>query len=629
MLNRSALSPPLERARSVASLRKNLRPIIVALPATGLVIGLLAQFSGWMHWAGPIWAAATVPVLVALVIEIIISLRRGDVGLDIVAALSMLAALVFAQYLAAVVVALMYAGGQYLESFAERRASREMTALLARVPRSAVRYRNGRLEDVSLDAIEPGDRLVIRKGDVVPVDGAVIEGLAVLDQSALTGESMPIHQKVGDSVMSGSTNVGEAFHLLTTRRAAESTYAGIVRLVEAAQRSRAPMSRLADRYAMVFLAATIALAAASWVASADPIRAVAVLVVATPCPLILAVPVAIMSGVSQAAKHGILIKGGLALETLARVRSLVIDKTGTLTHGRARIVSINAISDQPDDELLRLAASLDQASKHIVAQTIVDAARERGLELAIPHNIVETPGEGIEGCVDGLHVIVGGLRFTSGKLAETSLSQLRARRPPGSVAVAVGVDGRLVGLLILADPLRAGTQALLRDLKSLGVARIVLATGDRPDVAEMVAKGLPIDAVRSELSPDQKTLVVLSERKNGPVMMIGDGVNDAPALAAADLGVAMGEKGAAASAEAADVVLLVDQLDRVLTAIKIARRSHSIALESVYAGLGLSVAGMIAAALGLITPVQGAVFQEVIDVAVILNALRTVRGPSI
>jgi len=587
----------------------------------------LAQFFGWIHWAGPIWAAATIPVLIALLVEIIISLRRGDVGLDIVAALSMLAALVFAEYLAGVVVALMYAGGQYLESFAERRASREMTALLARVPRSAVRYRNGRLEDVSLDAIDPGDRLVMRKGDVVPVDGAVIEGVAVLDQSALTGESMPIQRKVGDSVMSGSTNVGEAFHLLTTRRAAESTYAGIVRLVEAAQRSRAPMSRLADRYAMVFLAATVALAAASWMASADPIRAVAVLVVATPCPLILAVPVAIMSGVSQAAKHGILIKGGLALETLARVRSLVIDKTGTLTHGQAHIVSI--ISDLPADELLRLAASLDQASKHIVAQTIVDAARDKGLELAIPRNIVETPGEGVEGCVDGRHVIVGGLRFATGKLAETSFSQLRARRPPGSVAVAVGVDRRLVGLFILADPLRAGTQALLRDLKSLGVARIILATGDRRDVAEMVAKGLPVDAVRSELTPDQKTLVVLSERKNGPVMMVGDGVNDAPALAAADLGVAMGAKGAAASAEAADVVLLVDQLDRVLPAIRIARRSRLIALESVYAGLGLSVAGMIAAAVGLITPVQGAIFQEVIDVAVILNALRALRGSSI
>jgi heavy metal translocating P-type ATPase len=562
-------------------------------------------------------------------VEIAVSLRRGDVGLDVVAALSMLAALVFAEYLAAVVVALMYAGGQYLESFAERRASREMTALLARVPRNALRYRNGRLEEVELDAIEPGDRLVVRKGDVVPVDGTVIEGLAVLDQSALTGEPMPVQQKPGNPVMSGSTSVGEAFYLLATRRAAESTYAGIVRLVETAQRSRAPMSRLADRYAMVFLAATVALAAAAWIWSADPIRAVAVLVVATPCPLILAVPVAIVSGLSRAAKHGILVKGGQALETLARVRSLVVDKTGTLTHGSARVVAIQEVAGVPADDILQLAASLDQASKHILAQTIVQEAGSRGLELAIPGDVVETPGEGIEGRVKGCHLIVGGLRFVTSRVAAASLAQLRAQQPTGSVAVAVAVDGKVVGVLILIDPLRAGTKALLRTLKALGIERIVLATGDRRDVAERVARGLPIDAVRSELTPDQKTLVVLSERKYGPVMMIGDGVNDAPALAAADLGVAMGAKGAAASAEAADVVLLVDHLDRVLPAITIARRARFIALESVYAGIGLSVAGMVAAALGLITPVQGAVFQELIDVAVIGNALRALYdGPT-
>jgi P-type E1-E2 ATPase len=298
----------------------------------------------------------------------------------------------------------------------------------------------------------------------------------------------------------------------------------------------------------------------------------------------------------------------------------VIDKTGTLTHGRARIVAMKVVAELPADELLRLAASLDQASKHILAQTIVEEARNRGLALAVPGDVVETPGEGVEGRVDGRRVIVGGIRFVSGKLAD--VSRLRASRPPGSAAVAVGVDGKLAGMLILADELRAGTEALLRDLRALGVERIVLATGDRRDVAEMVVRGLSIDAVRSELSPDQKTLVVLSERKNGPVMMIGDGVNDAPALAAADLGLAMGAKGAAASAEAADVVLLVDQLDRVLPAIEIARRSRFIALESVYAGLGLSIAGMIAAALGFLAPVEGAILQEVIDVAVILNALR-------
>jgi heavy metal translocating P-type ATPase len=574
------------------------------------------------QWA---WTASTIPVLLALLFEIASRLRRGEVGLDIVAALSMAAALVFGQELAAVVVALMYAGGQYLESFAERHARREMTALLARVPRTAIRHRNGELEEVALDAIGPGDCLLIRRGDVVPVDGTVSSGVAVLDQSALTGESIPAQIKACDSVMSGSTNVGEAFDLVSSRPAAESTYAGIVRLVKVAQRSKAPMSRLADRFAMVFLAVTVLLAGGAWYWTADPIRAVAVLVVATPCPLILAVPVAIVSGLSRAAKHGILIKGGKALETMARIRSLVIDKTGTLTHGRARVVAIHCAPGFSSDAVIRMAAALDQASKHVIAQAIVSDAQDHGVRLAVPTAVVETPGEGIEGCVEGRRVIVGGIHFVASKLTSRGAS-FRQTATPGAVVVAVGIDDRLGGEIVLADELRAGTEELLLDLKRLGIERIVLATGDRREVAEAIAGRLSIDAVRSDLTPDQKVMVVLSERKNGAVMMVGDGVNDAPALAAADIGMAMGAKGAAASAEAGDVVLLVDQLDRVVPALKIARRSRFIALESVYAGIGLSVAGMVAAALGHLMPVQGALFQEAIDVAVILNALRALRG---
>jgi heavy metal translocating P-type ATPase len=602
------------------------RPLLVVVPAIGLVLGFAAQVSGRGAWSGWIWAASALPVLIALLIEIVTSLRRGEIGLDIVAALSMTAALAFGEELAAVVVALMYAGGQYLEHFAERHARREMTALLARVPRTAVRHRDGELEEIGLDDVAPGDRLLVRRGDVVPVDGTVASGLAVLDQSALTGESLPVQQRAGEAVMSGSTNVGEAFDLLAARRAAESTYAGIVRLVAAAQRSKAPMSRLADRYALLFLAVTVALAAAAWYWTADPIRAVAVLVIATPCPLILAVPVAIVSGLSCAARHGVLIKGGKAIETMARVRSLVIDKTGTLTGGQARIVSARATAGLSTDAVLRIAASLDQASKHIIAQTIVAEARGRGFRLAIPTDVVETPGEGVEGCVEGRRALVGGINFVAAKLAGAGKAPPRRPQSPGAVAVALAVDGELAGEFILADELRAGTEALLRRLKDLGIERIVLATGDRSEVAHAIAAGLSIDAIRSDLTPDQKVMVVLTERKNGPVMMVGDGVNDAPALAAADVGLAMGATGAAASAEAADAVLLVDQLDRVLPAIEIARRSRFIALESVYAGIGLSVIGMAVAALGHITPVQGALIQEVIDVAVIVNALRALRG---
>lgn len=602
------------------------RPFLAGLAAAGLAAGVIVRLAGLEDWANDIWAAVTVPVLLALLIEIVTSLRRGDVGLDIVAALSMTAALAFGEMLAASIVALMYAGGQFLESFAERTARREMTALLSRAPRTAMRHRDGQLEEVALDLVAPEDRLLIRRGDVIPVDGTVLEGVAVLDQSALTGESLPVRFKLGNPVLSGSTNVGEAFDLVATRRAAESTYAGIVRLVEAAQRVRAPMSRLADRYALIFLGLTVVLASFAWAVSGDPIRAVAVLVVATPCPLILAVPVAIVSGLSRAAKLGILIKGGKAIETLARVRSLVIDKTGTLTVGQARIVSTNAVDGMTPDELLRVAASLDQASKHVIAQTIVAAAHSKGLSLAVPSDVIETPGEGVVGRVEGRRVVVGGLRFVAGKAVDAGPSLLPRDRPPGALAVAVAVDGKLAGVLILADELRTGSEALLRELRSMGIERIVLATGDRHDVARFIAARLSFDLVRSELTPDQKILVVLSEHKNGPVMMIGDGVNDAPALAAADLGVAMGVRGAAASAEAADVVLLVDDLDRVLPAIKIARRSRYIALESVVAGIGLSTLAMIAASFGLLAPVEGALLQEVIDVAVIFNALRALRG---
>ena len=602
------------------------RPVLAALAAAGLVVGVAARLAGQEDQADVIWTVVTLPILGALLVEIVTSLRRGDVGLDIVAALSMTAALAFGESLAASIVALMYAGGQYLESYAEKAARREMTSLLSRVPRTAMRHLDGQLEEVALDLISPGNRLLIRRGDVVPVDGAVAEGVAVLDQSALTGESLPARIKAGEAVLSGSTNAGEAFDLVATRRAAESTYAGIVRLVEAAQRARAPMARLADRYALLFLVVTITLAAGAWHLTGDPIRAVAVLVVATPCPLILAVPVAIVSGLSRAAKLGILIKGGKAIETLARVRSLVIDKTGTLTVGQAKIVSCNAADGVAAGEVLRVAASLDQASKHVIAQTIVAEAHNKGLSLAVPVDVTEVPGEGITGSVEGHRVAVGGLHFVAAKIGEAPVSLLPQDRPPGALAVVVAIDGRLSGVLILADELRAGTESLLQELRDMGIERIVLATGDRHEVARFITSGLSLDLVRSELTPDQKILVVLSERKNGPVMMIGDGVNDAPALAAADVGVAMGAKGAAASAEAADVVLLVDQLDRIVPAIRIARRSRFIALESVIAGIGLSTLAMIAAAFGLLAPVQGALLQELIDVAVIFNALRALRG---
>jgi heavy metal translocating P-type ATPase len=590
---------------------------------TGLVTGLVAYVAGRADLAGLIWMAGVLPALAALVVEILRSLRSGEIGLDIVAALSMTAALVFGETLAGAVVAVMYSGGTFLEAFAEGRARRSMQDLLSRVPRTATRHRDGGLEEVPLDAIAPGDRLLIRQGDVVPVDGRVTSGIAFVDTSALTGESLPVRLAAGAEAMSGVTNAGEPFDLTATREARDSTYAGIVWLVEAAQASKAPMSRLADRWSLGFLVVTVGIAVAAWALTGDPIRAVAVLVVATPCPLILAVPVALVAGLSRAAHFGVLIKGAGPLETMARIRTLILDKTGTLTDGRPQIVAIASRDGLAEDDLLRFAAALDQASKHPVAQAIVAAATARGLALPVPTEVVERPGEGLTGRVEGRVVIVGGDGFVTAEVG-AGQADLPAR-PAGSVLVAVAVDGRLAGHLVMSDPLREGAGEMLDALRRDGIGRILLATGDRAEVAERVTEGLGLDAVRAGLTPDQKVLLVLTERKNGPVMMVGDGVNDAPALAAADVGVAMGARGAAASAEAADVVLLVDRLDRLGPGIEIARGARAIALQSVVAGIGLSVLGMIAAALGYLSPVQGALLQEGIDVAVILNALRALR----
>ena len=423
---------------------------ILLLAVAGLLSGLAFYFAGKGDIANLVWSAAVIPARSALVVEIVRSIGRGEVGLDLVAALSMTAALAFGEMLAAAVVAVMYSGGTFLESFAEGRARREMHDLLSRVPRTATRHRNGGLEEVPLDEIAPGDRLLIRQGDVVPVDGTVASEAAFVDTSALTGESLPVRVARGAEAMSGATNAGDAFDLAATRRAKESTYAGIVRLVEEAQRSKAPMSRLADRWSMGFLAVTVAIAVAAWWFTGDPIRAVAVLVVATPCPLILAVPVALVAGLSRAAHFGVLIKGAGPLETMGRIRTLILDKTGTLTAGRPQIVSIHRQDGMGEDDILRFAAAVDQASKHPVAQAIVAAAKARGFSLPVPSEVAEIPGEGVVGSVEGRKVIVGGDGFVARRVGRPAGA--RPAGAVGSVLVAVSVDGRMTGHHVMSEP---------------------------------------------------------------------------------------------------------------------------------------------------------------------------------
>ncbi|MEQ1902465.1 MAG: heavy metal translocating P-type ATPase [Devosia sp.] len=596
-----------------------------------VVIALLGLAAGGVLWATGsgqsaqiAWTVATIPVLLALGVEIYNALRRGDVGLDIVAALSMSFALWFNEPLAANVVALMYSGGQLLERFAEGRARREMTALLGRVARTAMIERDGALSEIAIEAIRPGDVLLIRQGEVLPVDGRVAEGNeAFLDPSALTGESLPQRVSGGGVVQSGATASGASFRLVAERPAAESTYAQIVKLVEAAQKSKAPMTRLADRYAMGFLILTLVIAGAAWALSGTHLRALAVLVVATPCPLILAVPVALMSGISRAAKSGVLVKDGGMFEALAQVRTAILDKTGTLTHGDAEIADIITAPGFSADEVLRYAASLDQASGHPIAATLVAGARVRGLKLASPVSPREHPGDGIEGMIDDVRVAVGGDRYVSELTGEDSFALHTARVATATVAVAIG--GRIAGVIVLEDKVRADAASLIGELRAAGVKKIIIASGDRSTITKAVGDGIGVDELYGEMSASAKVDLVKREAANAPTMMVGDGINDAPALAAATVGAAMGARGATASSQSAGVVVLVDALEPLVRAMATARRSLRIALESVWIGLGLSIGAMIVAAFGYLPPVQGALLQEAIDVAVILNALRALR----
>jgi heavy metal translocating P-type ATPase len=590
---------------------------LAAIPATALICGLSAMSLSRSDLSPWIFTAGIVPVLLALLWSIVKSLMRGEYGLDIIAALSMTGALLAGEALAGVVVALMYSGGLLLEDFAQGRAQREMTALLGRVARTAQTYRGSALVETAIELLVPGDRLLIRAGEVVPADGTVESGSALLDESSLTGEALPVRRNTGAAVSSGVANGDAPFNLVVTKTAATSTYAGVVRLVDSARLSKAPMARLADRYAIGFLGVTLVLAAAAWFFSDDPKRALAVLVVATPCPLILAVPVAIVAGMSRAAKRGLLIKSARVLELLPQIKTLLIDKTGTLTDGQAHAGAVEPRSGSDDISLITAAASLAQASQHVVSQALVAEARRRGLQLVTPTDVVESPGDGVTGRVGRKWVVIGRPGFVAkGLKAEEAVAAV------GTTVLAIAINKKPAGRITFEDRLRDDAPETLRALRSSGVKRIVLLTGDQSAIAKRAGDSLGVDLVIAEATPTGKVEAVKAEASNGPVMMVGDGINDAPALAAADIGVALGARGAAAASEAADIVLLVDRIDRVVDAMSIARRTRAIALQSVVVGLSLSSLGMIAAALGYLPPLAGALSQEAIDVAVILNALR-------
>ena len=599
-------------------------PVIISV--LGLLAGIAAWLAGYRDVAAIAWSVVTALSLPLVLFSLVDGLRHGRLGVDIIALLALAGSLLYREPLAGALIATMFTTGQALESFAQRRARSELTALINRAPRTVNRYEGAVPVATPVAKIRRGDRLLIKAGEVIPVDGIIRDRPAVLDESALTGESLPVERRPGDAVMSGAVNAGSPFDLIATAEEEKSTYAAIVRLVKEAEESKAPLVRLADRYALIFLPLTLLTAAIAWLLSGDPTRALAVLVVATPCPLILAAPVAIVAGMSRAARQGIIVKSGAALETLGRARVLLFDKTGTLTAGRPVLTAIRTLSTFDAGTVLRLAASLDQASSHVLAASIVDAAHRRGERLMAPADVREEAGAGISGQVDGYRVALGKRAWVDAgadpRLAE-DIQEEASRN--GHSTVYCGIDGRLAGVLLLQDPIRQDAPATISALRRVGIANIVMLTGDQAGVAERVGSALGLDETLAQLSPAGKIDAVRLAAREGTTVMVGDGINDAPALAAADVGVAMGARGASASSEAADVVLLVDRLDRLAEAMRIARRARGIALQSITIGMGLSLLAMIPAAAGILPPPAGALLQEVIDLGVILNALRALQ----
>jgi len=608
-----------------ATLRAAWRPLFAtAVIAAGLVARAAAPGAGYDRG---IWYAGLIIAGSLVVWRTLQGALRGHFAADVVATLAIVASALLGQPFVGLVIVIMQTGGEALERYAEGRASDAVRALEAVAPRIAHRLRDERvIEDVPVDAVAPDDVLLVRPGELVPCDGMVVDGSAHVDVSMLTGEPLPIFASHGTKLMSGSANLDGALTVLALAPARESQYARIVALVRSAQASKAPLQRIADRYAVWFTPATLAVCVIAYLTSGDWLRVLAVLAVATPCPLILATPVAVIGGINRAARRHIIMRHGTALERLGTATIAVFDKTGTITIGQPRVRHVIQANGRPPMAVLRMAGAVERSSGHLLARTLVEAAEATGLTLPAAVGVVESPGRGVAGTVDGHRVVVGARSFV---LDETAIDEARLRvfePKDAGLRAYVAIDGEIAGIVEYADALRPGVADVFRDLTSMGVRRIMLLSGDHAANARTVAASVGLVDVQGDLLPEGKVCVVRELVRSGEsVLMVGDGTNDAPALSAATVGVALAGHGGGITAEAADVVILIDELSRVVEAVRISRRTMHIARQCIAVGLGLSGVAMVAAAMGAVAPTVGALLQEAIDLAVIVNALRASR----
>lgn len=632
-------------------------PLVAATLVVAL-IGLLLLATPGREYAS--WFVGVYALGIALweATQMVRSLMRGNFGLDILAVTAITAAVLVGEPWAALVVVLMLTGGEALENYAEHRSKRELVALLDRAPRQATRVlglgpantntgtnidagtnldvgteATSLLEEVPVDEITIGDVLLVRPGAVVPVDAVLLSDHAVFDESSLTGESLPVERSAGEVVASGVVNGQAAVYLRAQTLASDSQYQQIVALVERAQASKAPTVRLADRYAVPFTALSLLIAAVAWILSGDPTRFAEVLVVATPCPLLIAAPVAFLGGMSRAAAHGLIVKGGGTLEQLARVRSAAFDKTGTLTSGHPVLARTHLAQGFTDAQLLQLAASAEVYSSHVLAGAIVATAKKQGLTILGVSAATEHATNGVEAVLDGVGGSEGSVEHSvvrvgkPGWVAEVATDVVRVPLKAGELAIYVALDGRFVGALIMRDAVRPEAADTVRRLRALGIERTLVVTGDVGATAHSVAKEVGIAEVHAECTPASKVQIAASITPRS-LIMTGDGLNDAPVLAAADVGFAMGARGATAASESADVVNRFDTIAGVADAIRIGQNTVRIALQSIWAGILLSFALMLVAAFGFLPALLGAWMQEVVDLVAILWALRAV-GPRV
>jgi len=590
--------------------------------AIAAIVGAALDIGGWNTAAHWVLGTASLIAVIPLVMGMWEDFRSGAYGLDILALTAIIASVLLHQYWAAIIVVLMLTGGESLEDYAEHRARSELDALLTRAPQIAHIIRGTKITDVKAVDVNAGDKLLIKPGEVVPVDAVILEGKASFDEASLTGESLPQLKSVDEQILSGSINLDGSVTVRALHAAKDSQYQQIIKLVRAAQQSQAPFVRLADRYSVPFTITAYLIAGAVWYISGDSMRFLEVIVVATPCPLLLAAPIAFISGMSRASKYGIIVKNGSALERLASIQTMAFDKTGTLTKGHPQVSAVTAHNAYKQTEVLSFAASLEQNSTHVLAQAIVSAADQKSLKYTKAKHVTEAAGHGLQAHLKGKDVLVGRLDFMTDH--NVTMPRNFKQASVTQTAAYVAIDGKLAGVITFEDELRPESKATLAQLTKLGVSRILMITGDHAAAAKNIASKLGITDYHAQALPGDK-LRVIEEIQDRPVAFVGDGVNDAPVLTAADVGIALGARGSTAASESADVVILQDDIGYVARAVGVAQRTLAIAKQSILVGIAISVGLMLIFATGKFTPVLGAILQEVVDVVVIFNALRAHR----